>query len=118
MQSRAQAVMARHLDGLRVSGVVLEGGTLTSSAGIVCRALVRPLRGCGTRVVTGDRFVGTLLGPERAGRPIRGVSAILCQDRSASHTAVSPEGEHTGWWGRVAGVWLDVENCTVDASIF
>ena len=22
------------------------------------------------------------------------------------------------WWGRVTGVWLFVENCTVDASIF
>ena len=53
------------LDGLHASGVVLEGGTLTSSAGIVCCALVRPLgvwNACGDA----DRFVGTLLGPEGA----------------------------------------------------
>ena len=29
-----------------------------------------------------------------------------------------PRGGCRGWWGRVAGGWLDVENCTVDASIF
>ena len=29
-----------------------------------------------------------------------------------------PRGVCWVWWGRVAGVWSYVENCTVDASIF
>jgi 3D-(3,5/4)-trihydroxycyclohexane-1,2-dione acylhydrolase (decyclizing) len=38
----------------------------------------------------------------------------------AVSTSVGPGSTNTltGWWGRVAGGWLDVENCTVDASIF
>jgi hypothetical protein len=55
-----------------VCGVVLEGGTLTSSAG-PCRGLLvrHPLcGGCVDRSLgCGIWFVGTLLGPEGTGRP-------------------------------------------------
>ena len=67
-------------------------------------------------VVVGVWFVGTLLGPERAGHPCGG-------DRLFSFRTglyLIPRCPRGGccWWGRVAGVWLYVENCTVDASIF
>ena len=82
------------LDGLHASGVVLEGGTLTSSAGIVCCALVRPL-GAWNACGDADRFVGTLLGPERAD-PAGGFpwswTLLLCQGLPVSHTAVLPVG--------------------------
>ena len=87
VQSRAQAVMVALLWGGRgVSGVVLEGGTLTSSAGSCCcpqYGLVSlRRRGAWNGVVAGNRCVGTLLGPEGADRPggTRGVvpvSAVL-----------------------------------------
>ena len=79
--------------------------------------LVRPaFAWVGNVVVIGWLVVGALLGPERAGIPVSsGLVVVLCQGRSASHTA-SRSG--WAWWGRVTGVWLYVENCTVDASIF
>src|SRR4030095_12623407 len=103
-------------EGLRVFVTVLEGGTLTSSAGIVCRCKYGPV-GCGTHGVEEGRFVGTLLGPEGAGRP--GDRGDVISDRALlfSYRHV-PCG---GAWvrrGRRGGDWSYVENCTVDASIF
>ena len=71
----------------------------------------------------GDRLeygvVGTLLGPEGTGRPpgSRGVGVGL--GRAGLYLIpLCLLWECMGWWGRVAGFWLYVENCTVDASIF
>ena len=114
VQSCARAVMVPHTEGLLVSVTVLKGGTLTSSAGIVCRCEYGP-SGCGKQWWVRVWFVGTLLGPEGTGRPV-GVGVFFAGS-SCPHTAVSPVGAH-GWWGRVGGFWLYVENCTVDASIF
>ena len=60
----------------------------------------------------GNRFVGTLLGPERAGN--------RCSCRAGLHLIPLRllKGGRGFRWGRVAGVWSYVENCTVDASIF
>ncbi len=84
--------------GLPVSGVVLEGGTLTrfgrSSRGLV---------------------VGALLGPEGTGRSRWGWVVVL---GGAGWVSYRPGCVPGGWRGRWAGVWLLVENCTVDASIF
>jgi hypothetical protein len=56
------------LDGPRVSGVVLEGGTLTSSAAGFCRPVVRRhLGGVWNQVGWSTGVVGTLLGPEGTG---------------------------------------------------
>ena len=66
------------LDGLHASGVVLEGGTLTSSAGIVSLLLVRPF-GVWNAVVGGVRSVGTLLGPEGAEYPLSRSGPIVCR---------------------------------------
>ena len=85
--------------------MVLEGGTLTSSAGIVIAASTAPFAGWGTRVVGGDRFVGTLLGPEGTGRPLVGCVGISVQGRSASHTAVCPLWGVSGPVGS-GGRWL------------
>jgi hypothetical protein len=55
--------------------VVLEGGTLTSSAGTRLPLLVPPVLGrVGNVVGSGGRVVGTLLGPERAD-PAGGVAS-------------------------------------------
>src|SRR3954454_15258669 len=75
--------------------------------------LVRPLRGCGTRVVGWVRFVGTLLGPERAGHPCGGV-LCSCVRAVLSVVPPSPCGVRRVWRGSGGGVWLYVENCTVD----
>jgi hypothetical protein len=94
--------------------VVLEGGTLTSSAGPRCGLpVLRILRGGrGAESERRVRFVGTLLGPEGAGNRCFIVGAVLflvplCSLRGARV-----------WRGRGGGVWSYVENCTVDASIF
>ena len=63
------------------------------------------------------RFVGTLLGPEGTGRTLGGVSGSLFRAGLHLIPLCSPRGGRV-WWGRVAGVWSYVENCTVDASIF
>ena len=99
---------------------VLEGGTLISSAVGCGRLPVLPACGRGPESPRVRVVVGTLLGPERAGPfPRGGVDRCFSvQGRSASHTARCPEGRVWVWWGRVAGVWSYVENCTVDASIF
>jgi hypothetical protein len=100
-----------------VFGTELEGGTLTSSAAGCCRLLVLRAFGCAWRGVVGSvGVVGTLLGPEGTGRPAQGW-ALSLQGRSVVVPLV-----HL-WVGRVwrrwvAGFWLYVENCTVDASIF
>ena len=101
------------LEGSRASGVVLEGGTLTSSAAGFGRSAVRRHSG---GVWNTDRaehgVVGTLLGPERAGNRFFSVRAFL-------HLVPPPF--PWGWRvrrGHGGGVWSYVENCTVDASIF
>ena len=104
--------------GHGVSGTVLEGGTLTSSAGTMVLLLVRLfLSERGTWWGVGS-VVGTLLGPEGTGRPVGGTrcgsGVRLCPgllDLRPSHGCV-------GWWGCGGGRGLVVENCTVDASIF
>ena len=105
-----------NLDGLHASGVVLEGGTLTSSAGSCGCPQYGPVslrrRGAWNGVAAGDRFVGTLLGPEGAGDRTL-VSGPVC---IAYHQWV-PAGV-LGRRGGGTGVWSYVENCTVDASIF
>jgi hypothetical protein len=70
--------------------------------------------GVGVRLVV----VGTLLGPEGAGRSIRRVGGVVI-------SVPGPPGPRTAsivwrvWRGRFAGGdWSYVENCTVDASIF
>ncbi len=83
-----------------VAWVVLEGGTLTSSAGSLVLPLVRrSLAVVGNGVGSGGSVVGTLLGPEGTGPSF--VFAVcggggglvgLVRGRSASHTAASPEG--------------------------
>ncbi len=71
--------------------------------------------------------VGTLLGPEGAGCPAVAGGALLlsgpvCSSYHQLRCLVCPSWGLPrgvlGWRGRVAGVWLYVENCTVDASIF
>ena len=59
----------------------------------------------------GYRFVGTLLGPERAGNRFFSVRAFLFSYRHLSAEGVG----RRGWLG---SDWSYVENCTVDASIF
>ncbi len=71
----------------------------------------------------GGWFVGTLLGPERAG-PSQGVfvwGGGRCLVVGAGLDLIplwAPEGAGQVWWGRVIGGRSYVENCTVDASIF
>src|SRR4051794_19073213 len=100
----------------RVSGVVLEGGTLTSSdAGLgrfASTAVVPSGAGCGGRAAGGG-FVGTLLGPEGADpvggwrRPAAGRGASSSGPSRVSHRR-SPVGGRVGWGrcGVVAGCWL------------
>ena len=102
-----------NLDGPRASGVVLEGGTLTSSAAGFGRSPVRRhLGGVWNTDRTEYGVVGTLLGPERAGDRF-----FSCQ----GHLVLVPL---CRLWvcrvrrGQVGGDWSYVENCTVDASIF
>ncbi len=100
-------------------GAVLEGGTLTSSVAGWCRLLVRPgvsrveAFRVGNGVGAGLGVVGTLLGPEGAG------NRCFVSGPSWFSYRRAPLGGGSwvwrGWWG---GGWLDVENCTVDASIF
>ena len=106
--------------------MVLEGGTLTSSAGSRGGLPVRPgvsFGGCGVWIGVGCAgvwFVGTLLGPEGTGRARRcGGWGLLLLFRGSLVLvpACSLRGVR-GWRGRVEGVWSYVENCTVDASIF
>ena len=82
VQSCARAVMVPHTEGLLVSVTVLEGGTLTSSAGIVCRCEYGP-SGCGKQWWVGVWFVGTLLGPEGTG------DRFLCRAFLSSYRCVS-----------------------------
>src|SRR4051794_24526713 len=86
----------------RVVWVVLEGGTLTSSAGASPRVpLVLPVFGPVCNVaVGGGLVVGTLLGPEGADE------ASSAQGRPWSHIAGPPWGVRVGW-GR-SGWWLFV----------
>ena len=64
------------------------------------------------RGVRGGSVVGTLLGPERAGNRFFSFRADLRSYRCA------PCGVGQVWRLSRVGVWLYVENCTVDASIF
>jgi hypothetical protein len=100
-------------------GVVLEGGTLTSSAGPRCGLpVLHALTGMrGPESGWGVRFVGTLLGPERAGHSFGGDCDLVSGPVCFSYRC-APRGVVRVWWGRVTGVWSYVENCTVDASIF
>jgi hypothetical protein len=114
VQSRARIGIGAPVPGCRrVCGVVLEGGTLTRSAGWFVLSPVRRCSLAGVSCGTGwdglVRFVGALLGPERTG------------DRffSSGPLVLVPPGLCPGSGGEVrVGVWLLVENCTVDASIF
>ena len=120
-------------------GVVLEGGTLTSSAGcrLAAASTACPLcgGGWGTRWAQGWLVVGTLLGPEGADPPPGrctcvcgpvGVVGFFCRGRPGLRTAqrccLVPSGRGVRWWGLAGagagGGRLFVENCTVDASIF
>lgn len=130
-----------HLDGRpvlgwpRVCGVVLEGGTLTSSAAGCGRLLVRPA----PEGVGGERgrgwvgVVGTLLGPEGADPVDRGARGCVRVVGGGCCLGSGPSGfsYHSflvlpvavaGGWGSAGvvsgGGRLFVENCTVDASIF
>ena len=93
--------------------MVLEGGTLTSSAAGFGRSPVRRHLG---GVWNTDRaehgVVGTLLGPEGAGNRFVSAGPACISYRQV------PRGVCWVWWGHVVGVWSYVENCTVDASIF
>jgi len=70
VQSHARPMTVSRSGGPRGAGVVLEGGTLTSSAGPrfvgsqYCSSLARGVDRSPRRE---DRSVGTLLGPEGAG---------------------------------------------------
>ncbi len=80
MQSHARAGTAPHVGGRGVFGVVLEGGTLTSSAAGSVPALQYGVihtcvGGAGNGAGRGGGFVGTLLGPEGTGDP--GVAAAV-----------------------------------------
>src|SRR4051812_23588209 len=105
----------------RVSGVVLEGGTLTSSdAGLgrfASTAVVPSGAGCGGRAAGGG-FGGTLLGPGGAD-PVGGVGASRPPGGEVSSSGPSrvshrrlvcpPGGGGRVGWGRcgvVAGCWL------------
>jgi hypothetical protein len=101
-----------------VFGVVLEGGTLTSSAAGCCRLPVLHTPGVRGAESQGSRVVvGTLLGPEGAGPRRFPGRSLSCRAGLHRIPLWSPWGWQV-WWGRVAGVWSYVENCTVDASIF
>src|SRR5215218_7849549 len=99
----------------RVCGVVLEGGTLTSSAAGPGRLVVLQSRARGwVEPGRGGRgVVGTLLGPEGTGD-----RCSSCQGPPGSRTVVVPRGGGGSGGGVGEGVWSFVENCTVDASIF
>jgi hypothetical protein len=90
--------------------VVLEGGTLTSSAAgsLPAPSTARLVRAW-TGVVAGTVAVGTLLGPEGAGN--------RCLGSGPADLSYRPHRAGSGGGGAVGG-WSYVENCTVDASIF
>jgi hypothetical protein len=89
-------------DPPRVVWVVLEGGTLTSSAaGVLPAPSTAPLWGCVERGGGGSGVVGTLLGPEGAGDLLS-----LAQGRPWSHIAGSLWGVRVGWG--LLGWWLFV----------
>ena len=97
---------------------MLEGGTLTSSAGASPQVpLVLPVFGPAWNVaVGGGLVVGTLLGPEGAGPGTGcGCGGFVTQGHPWSQTSRRWSG-HGGAGG--GGGCLLVENCTVDASIF
>ncbi len=100
MQSRAHIVIgAQSRVPAPVCGVVLEGGTLTSSAGSRLRApsTTVPWWGwCGPEFVAEGLVVGALLGPEGTGDPCGGGRWSL-QGRSD----LVPS---TGWWGMAGWV--------------
>ena len=115
VQSRACTWIAPPaVGGRRVCGVVLEGGTLTSSAGS-CLVLLVPLPvwGVGNVVRGAESVVGTLLGPEGTGPPrglvrsfgsagVGGWGFFFCPGRSGSQTARGfPSGVCGVGWGRV-----------------
>ena len=103
--------------------MVLEGGTLTSSAGsrgCPHYGLLRLRTGWVWNGVGGvEPVVGTLLGPEGTGHPglFAGGGRCFGSGPSCSPYRDMPAGVF-GRRGRVGGVWSYVENCTVDASIF
>jgi hypothetical protein len=108
VQSRAQVLMVRRLDGPRVSGVVLEGGTLTSSAAGCGRSPVRRhLGGVWKRIGWGAGVVGTLLGPEGAGPPGRdsGWWSFALAGPIFSSYRRGPRGGFRVWRGSGVGVW-------------
>ena len=101
--------------------MVLEGGTLTSSAGSRewAPSTARPSGRAWTGVRRGGAVVGALLGPEGTGHPglFAGGGRCFGSGPSCSPYRDMPAGVF-GRRGRVGGVWSYVENCTVDASIF
>ncbi len=132
VQSHAQAGRPAHTGWVRVSGVELEGGTLTSSAGRVRLLLVRPWvssdAGVWNGVGAGGLVVGTLLGPEGTGPPGPphggGGGVVVSGGLHAleGFMLVVPLGGSCCGAGGVWrwGMWSDspyFENCTVDASI-
>jgi hypothetical protein len=79
--------------------------------------LVRPLGVW--NVVTGEgRFVGTLLGPEGAGRSGEPDGDVNSDGADRLSYRRASRGGLRVWRWRVIGDWSYVENCTVDASIF
>ena len=82
--------------------MVLEGGTLASSAGAWLSLLVRPVFGwVGNVVGIGWLVVGTLLGPEGAGCPVCPGCLLSWLGLPVSHTAGVPMGVPglVGAWG-------------------
>ena len=85
VQSCARTVTVPHAEELLVSGTVLEGGTLTSSAAGFGRSPVRRhLGGVWNTDRTEYGVVGTLLGPERAGNRFFSDRAISSSYRCAA----------------------------------
>src|SRR5688500_11643502 len=72
----------------------------------------RHLGGAWNGVGAGNRFVGTLLGPEGADSPGNRVDVTLSGPVCISYHQLSC-GAGWVWRGRVTGVWSYVENCTV-----
>ena len=101
---------------------MLEGGTLTSSAGSLVLLLVRrrspPGGGAGNGVVRGWSVVGTLLGPEGTGPSGEPGGLVGLVGAGLHLIPLQRLWVLGGWWGHGAGDWSYVENCTVDASIF
>ncbi len=106
VQSRAHTVIGARCAGAGgACGVVLEGGTLTSSAGPWWPLLVPPWW-VGNVVGVGGVVVGALLGPEGTGRPyvsvLRGGVAGCLAGLTCSRTvwvAVASWGLAGAWGG-------------------